>query len=139
LFRPQQTLEAFLDRILPKGRTLVGVDASALDLGEGLYQGDYMLYRSWPLPATLWVPVHVRFDGGKSGRVVAYRTSLEYTYDNAAAKRYARALSERVPELEAGLPDLGTITECATAVTDGVPAQVCKRRSQYVITVGVWR
>jgi hypothetical protein len=139
VFKPQQTPEAFLERILPKGRTLVGVDSNALDLGESLYEGDYIQYLAWPLPGTQWVPVRIQFDGGKSGRVVSYRTLLEYTHDNAAAKRYARALSERLPGLEAGLPDLGTITDCATVVTDGVPVQVCKRRSEYVITVGIWR
>jgi hypothetical protein len=131
-FMPQQSEAALLDQILPRGGTRVGLDASQLSFGEGLYQGDYTLYAARPLPTTLWIPIQVRLDGGQSGRVVAYRVSLGFEYDASGAERFVRALGER-------LPDLGSLQEeCAIAVQDGVPVQACKRRSEIVVTVGVW-
>ncbi len=131
-FMPQQSESALLDQILPRGGTRVGLDASELGFGEGLYQGDYTLYAARPLPTTLWIPIQVRLDSGKSGRVVAYRVSLGFTYHAAGADRFVRALGER-------LPDIGSLgEECAIAVLDKVPVQACKRRSEIVITVGVW-
>jgi hypothetical protein len=129
---PVQSEVALLDQILPRGGTRVGLEAKQLGFGEGLYQGDYTLYTAPPLPTTLWIPIQVRLDGGQSGRVVAYRVSLDFTYDTAGAERFMRALGER-------LPDLGSLQEeCAIAVQGGVPVQACRVRRGIVLTVGVW-
>ena len=68
---------------------------------------------------------------GKSGRVKAYRTSVQYTYDTAGGARLERALAER-------LPDYKPIDGCGIDIVDQKPVQICKRGSEYSIIVGVW-